>query len=265
MKLCLVNGIQQNHIDIESRGLAYGDGLFTTVKIIDGNVQYLAQHIERLTHGCAKLGISTPSSSHLKKQLTLVAKNHELAVLKVIITARSGGRGYTRATENAHDVIMMVFDYPKQYDRQAQSGISVGISQQKIGINPMLNGLKHLNRLEQVLLKQELLTKDVDDLLVTNIHNEVIEATSANVFFFINKKWYTPDISQSGVNGIIRQAILKQFPNTEVTKLSLDDIGQAQAMFICNCIMSVIPISNFNGRKLSTDLPLNLRHQLNKK
>lgn len=258
MKFCLVNGIQQNHIDIENRGLAYGDGLFTTAKILNGNIQYLAQHIERLISGCEKLGINSPSSDELTDQLVSIAKNYSLAVLKVMIIANSGGRGYARSQSNNHDLVIMVHDYPKHYDVLAHTGIRLGVSKQKIGLNPMLAGLKHLNRLEQVLLRQELSTREEDDLLVTNINNEVIEATSANVFFYLNDKLYTPDVSQSGVNGIMRQAILQRYPVTIVKSVSLNEIAQVQAMFVCNCVMGVIPIANFNGRDLPLELPIDL-------
>jgi len=259
MKFCSVNGIQQNHIDIENRGIAYGDGLFTTAKILNGNVQYLTAHIERLIFGCKKLGIKYPSADELNSQLVSIAKNYSLAVLKVIIIASSGGRGYARSNINSHDLIIMVHDYPKYYDELADTGIMLGVSKQKIGLNPMLAGLKHLNRLEQVLLRQELSTRDEDDLLVTNMSNEVIEATSANVFFFLNEKLYTPDVTLSGVNGIMRQTILQHYPETIVKPFSLNDIAQVQAMFVCNCVMGIIPIADFNGRELPLDLPIGIR------
>lgn len=265
MKFCLVNGIQQNHIDIENRGLAYGDGIFTTAKILNGNVQYLTAHIERLAFGCKKLGIFSAAFNELKKQLTSIAKNYSLAVLKVIIIANSGGRGYARAKSNNHDLIIMVHDYPKHYNALVGTGINVGISKQQLGINPMLGGLKHLNRLEQVLLRQELSARDEDDLLVTNIHDEVIEATSANVFFFLKGILCTPNVTRSGVNGVMRQAILQHYPDTIVKSFSLNEIAKAEAMFVCNCVMGVIPIVNFNDRALPMDLPLRLRNNINNK
>jgi 4-amino-4-deoxychorismate lyase len=263
MKLCLVNGKQQDYIDVESRGLAYGDGLFTTAKILNGNIQYLTAHIERLKFGSHQLGIKPSSLTDLTKQLTSIAKGYALAVLKVIVIANAGGRGYARSKSNGHDVIIMIHDYPIHYDVQAQTGITLGVSKQKIGINPMLAGLKHLNRLEQVLLKQELSTRTEDDILVCNVNGHVIEATSANAFFFIDKKLYTPDVSQSGVNGIMRQTILQHFPNTAVKALSLNDINKAESIFICNCVMGVMPISKFNDRVLSTDLPQSVRKSIN--
>jgi 4-amino-4-deoxychorismate lyase len=262
MKICWVNGIQQNEIDVENRGLAYGDGLFTTAKIIDGNIQYLTQHVDRLISGCQKLGINYPPIEQLTQQLTTVAKSYSLAVLKVIISATSGGRGYARSASNHYDLIIMVHDYPNHYEDLALSGITVGISKQKVGLNPMLAGLKHLNRLEQVLIRQELETRNEDDLLVININDEVIEAISANIFIIIDEEMYTPDLTQSGVNGIMRQAILKQYPTTIVRTISLNDIATAQAMFLCNSVMGVIPVANINGRSLSIDLPLAIRNEI---
>jgi len=253
MKFCLVNGTQQKHIDIENRGLAYGDGLFTTAKILNGNIEYLTAHIERLFFGCEKLGITPPSKQSLSKQLTSVTKGYSLAVLKVIITANSGGRGYARAKGSEHDLIIMIHDYPHHYDALANVGLKLGLSKQKMGINPMLAGLKHLNRLEQVLLREELSKRSEDDLLVTNTNNEIIEATSANLFILLNDKWHTPNVSQSGVNGIMRQAILQRYPETLVKSLAIDDVMKAQEIFICNCVMGLMPVSAFNDRDLSIE------------
>jgi len=263
MKFCLVNGIQQKHIDIENRGIAYGDGLFTTAKILNGDIQYLTEHVQRLLLGCEKLGINAPSQAEITKQLSTVAKSYSLAVLKVIITASSGGRGYARTINKGHDLIIMVHDYPQHYHEQATTGLKLGLSKQQMGLNPMLAGLKHLNRLEQVLLREELSIRPEDDLLVTNINNEVIEATSANLFILLNGKWHTPDVSQSGVNGIMRQAILQRYPKTVIKSLSLDDITNAQAIFICNCVMGLMPVSAFNGRDLSIEQVKSVQTSMN--
>jgi 4-amino-4-deoxychorismate lyase len=263
MKLCLVNGVQQNSIDIENRGLAYGDGLFTTAKIIEGQIQYLSLHVQRLLSGCEKLGLIAPNKNKLSEQLSQVAKTYELAVLKVIITASSGGRGYARSADSVNNIIIMVHDYPMHYDDLVIEGITLGDSQQQIGINPMLNGLKHLNRLEQVLLRQELDATNKNDLVVTNINDEVIEVTSANIFFWLDGKLCTPDITSSGVNGIMRQIILKKYPNTVIRKVTLDELASSSAMFICNCVMGVMPVKSYNGQALSIVLPQRIRNTVN--
>ena len=265
MKFCLVNGREQNQIEIENRGLAYGDGLFTTAKIIDGKIQYLSSHVQRLVEGCKKLALLVPNKVELTEQLSLVATQYDLAVLKVIITASSGGRGYARSTNSKNELIIMVHDYPQHYDELAIDGITLGNSKQQMGINPMLSGLKHLNRLEQVLLRQELANTKEDDLVVTNVHNDVIEATSANLFLWLNGQLCTPDVANSGVNGIMRQTILQKYPDTLIKKVTLTDLSSSPAMFICNCVMGVMPVKNYNGQHLSIILPQRMRNAVNQK
>jgi len=250
MNYCVVNGVVQDHIAVASRGLAYGDGLFTTAKIINGRVEYLTAHINRLTSGCKTLAITVPNVNALTTQLEDIAKQYTLAVLKVIITASTGGRGYARAANNNIDIIISVYDFPTHYHQLHRHGLHLGESLQQLGCNPMLAGLKHLNRLEQVLLRKELDDSNYDDLLVTNINNHVVETTSANLFFYLNGKLHTPEIINSGVNGIMRQTLLALYPGTIVSSYSLDDLAQVEAMFVCNSVMGVVPIHTYNDKAL---------------
>jgi 4-amino-4-deoxychorismate lyase len=117
----------------------------------------------------------------------------------------------------------------------------------------MLGNIKHLNRLEQVLIRQELDHRDEDEILVTNINGLVIETSGANVFWLTNDKLYTPNISHSGVAGLMRAKILSNRPNTIIKDFTLEDLQQVQAMFICNSVMGIVPIKIFNGKLLSID------------
>ncbi|MBU2892594.1 aminodeoxychorismate lyase [Colwellia sp. D2M02] len=255
MKYCSINGEKINHIAITDRGLAYGDGIFTTAKIVAGQVLLLSEHIERLILGCKHLNISSPIKTELEHELVSAASGFSSGVLKVIISAGSGGRGYSRQglIAGSTQFIVMVFDFPSHYPQQAQEGLSLGISQQQISISPMLGGIKHLNRLEQVLLRTELDQRVEDDLVVLNTLSEVVEATSANLFYWLDNKLHTPALGYSGVNGLIRQTLLKHNTDVVIKKTSLDDLKKAEAMFICNCVMGIMPINQFNNRAL----PLN--------
>mgnify|MGYP001590006144 FL=1 len=71
------------------------------------------------------------------------------------------------------------------------------------------------------------------------------------MFFSIDRQLYTPDVSQSGVNGIMRQALLQRYPETIIKPVSLADVAKAQAMLICNCVMGVLPVNTFNGKALN--------------
>ncbi len=269
MKYCAINGEIVTNLAINDRGLAYGDGLFTTAKIVSGRVELLKQHVIRLVDGCSKLAIPLPlllTQDELTNQLSSTAKDYSLAVLKVIITAGSGGRGYSRQGLNhdASNIIVMVFDYPAHYDELAKSGINIGISQQKISISPMLAGIKHLNRLEQVLLRRELDNREEDDLVVMNINEQVIEATSANLFYWLNGDLCTPDVKVSGVDGLMRQFIMANYSKyykreVNVLATTLVQLEQASAMFTCNSVTGVIPVRCFNNRLLNLEPAQTLR------
>jgi 4-amino-4-deoxychorismate lyase len=264
MKYCAINGKSITNLDVTDRGLAYGDGIFTTAKIDAGQVLLLPEHIERLISGCKQLHFQCPDSVTLHHQLTTIANNFRSGVLKVIITAGSGGRGYSRAglTAKSSNCIIMVFDFPQQYGIQATKGISLGVSQQKIAISPMLGGLKHLNRLEQVMLRAELDDRIEDDLIVRNTNDEVIEATSANLFYWLDNKLHTPELGFSGVNGLIRQRIIKHDDDIVVKKTTLADLKKSKSMFICNCIMGIMPVNKFDENLLSIQPVITLKSVL---
>ena len=253
MLYCSINGQQVDLLSAKNRGFNYGDGLFTTAKIFKGEIEMLAQHIQRLDEGCAWLNIPTISLSELSQELIAIALPYSKAVIKIVITAGEGGRGYSRIGISLPTVAISISSFPDYYDEWQKSGINVGISQLKLGINPMLGNIKHLNRLEQVLIRQELDQRVEDELLVTNIDGFVIEASGANVFWLTDDKLYTPNISHSGVAGLMRAKILARLPHTIIKDFTLDDLHHVQAMFICNSVMGIVPIKTFNGKLLAVD------------
>ncbi|GLX76793.1 aminodeoxychorismate lyase [Thalassotalea insulae] len=259
---CFINGQRQQQIATDDRGLAYGDGLFTTAKVVNGEVQWLAEHLTRLVEGCRYLKISYDHQA-LVSELNQAVSACQLAVVKVMITAGSGGRGYSRQGALNAQRIISLHPMPTRYSQWAQQGITLENANIQLGLNPLLKGLKHLNRLEQVLLRAELDQRDCDDLLVCNINNEIIETSCANLFWFHRGRLYTPELSDSGVKGLYRQQILAQDANIEVVKATLADVTQLDAMFICNSIMGIVPVRCYQGQVLALDKVLHYRAQFN--
>lgn len=246
-----VNGKQVNQISLNDRGLAYGDGIFTTAKVSNGCIELLDKHIERLIRGCKLLKITGVDFVALETELIDVCKSYDLAVLKVVITSGEGGRGYSRLGVNGPNVIIKLSEFPHKYLQWQKEGITLSDSSIKLGINPIFLGLKHLNRLEQVLLREELDNTHTDDLLVFNIFDHVIETTCANVFWFKNNELFTPKIEDSGISGIIRAEIIRKYPNIKIVEAKREDINNADSIFITNSIMDIIPVINYEGRELN--------------
>jgi 4-amino-4-deoxychorismate lyase len=248
-----VNGKQVNQISINDRGLAYGDGIFTTAKINQGQVELIHLHIKRLQTGCCLFKIKDIDFIALQNDLIECCKSYKLAVVKVVITSGEGGRGYSRVGVSRPNIIIKISEFPSKYFQWQTSGISLADSSIKLGINPMFAGVKHLNRLEQVLIRNELDQTNYDDLLVFNIFDDIIETTCANVFWFKEGELYTPEIKDSGVSGIQRSEIIRKHPETKIIKACASTIKKAESLFITNSIMEIVPIINYAGRELNIE------------
>lgn len=240
-----VNGNSSTSLSILDRGLNYGDGVFTTAKIFNGKIDLIDQHIERLKESCERLYIQCPDLYLLKDKLLKLAQGYDLAVIKVLISAGSGGRGYSRKGASFPNIVITIHEYPTHYLQWPDTGISIGHSHLTLGLSPQLSGLKHLNRLEQVMLRHELEQTSYDDLLVLNMEKHIIETTCANIFWMKEKQLYTPDLCLSGVSGLMRAQVLNLFPQTQIVKGVLDDFIQADAAFICNSVMGIVPIKSY--------------------
>jgi len=254
MLYCSVNYQPVDSLSIQDRGLAYGDGLFTTAKIAHGHVEMFKAHLERLQTGCIALGINLPNFEQLAEQVNKAVQNYPLAVLKIMITAGAGGRGYSRLGVQQCNVIMMIFDFPQHYLSWQQEGINLGIAQCQLGLTNILSGIKHLNRLEQVMIRKELDQCDSDDLLVLDLNQQVVETSCANIFWCEKGVWFTPEITQAGISGLMRNKILKMVENITVIKTGLPEFTQLDAAFICNSVMGLVPVNCFNEQTIAMNM-----------
>ena len=244
----LINGCEQNMLAASDRATQFGDGCFTTACIIDGEIPLFAAHLERLQDACQKLLISFENWSELQNEMKMLAKGHVRGVLKVIISRGSGGRGYSGKSCHSATRILSVSAWPVHYDRWRQDGIMLALSPVRLGRNPRLAGLKHLNRLEQVLIRS----------LVLDSEGWVTECCAANLFWRKGDVVYTPRLDQAGVNGIMRQfciRMLAQSPFSIVEVYAgLEEVMQADEIVVCNALMPIIPVRACGDTLLSSRL-----------
>lgn len=250
--MILVNGQQTDAIPVSDRGLQYGDGLFETIAISQGQPLQWQAHLQRLQKGCARLGISMPDEDALIAETRKLANDCERGVLKIIVTRGSGGRGYRPARNDEPTRILSLHpcpDYPAAF---TQEGISLRLCETRLGRQPRLAGLKHLNRLEQVLARQEWDDEQIPEGLMLDSEGLVIEGTQTNLFIEKDGALLTPRLDQCGVEGIMRQTIIslceRQGIDCQETQLDLDDLKGADALFVCNSVIGLWPVNDFNGR-----------------
>jgi len=251
-----VNGEQTDKVSVLDRGFSYGDGLFTTIKVDSGCCDLLPEHIDRLQQGLLRLSIAAIDFDILSEDLTNKANHLQNGVLKVTITRGQGKRGYSSVGCDSPTVVISASSMTSSYQAWQETGIDLGISTVTLGINPLTAGIKHLNRLEQILVKQQIDDNKWTDAVVLDCQGYVIETSMANIFLCKNNIVYTPCLSSSGVNGLMRQQVINYLDNNNIDiiedKFKIGAIMNADEIFITNCLMGVVPVTAVN----STLLPI---------
>lgn len=242
----LVNGSPAELLPLTDRGLLYGDGLFETLAIRAGHALAWPQHMARLQQGCQRLGIPSPDTGLLQTEMQQLCRQADTAVLKIIITRGSGGRGYLPPADGHPSRILSLHPWPDYPARLAHDGIRARICGHRLPDNPDLAGIKHLNRLDQVLARAEWDDPGIREGLMLDARGHVIEGTMSNVFVIESGRLLTPSLEQAGVAGILRAEILawareQQFPH-EVSSLPLVRLEGAECVFVCNSLIGIWPV-----------------------
>ncbi|MEX6001919.1 aminodeoxychorismate lyase [Providencia vermicola] len=247
-----VNGVACRHINVSDRAVQFGDGCFTTIHVFNQQPKMLEHHIRRLVQDSARLKLPQPDWQRLQEQILAICQqqSHDEWVLKVIMSRGTGGRGYSSLGFNQPTVIMSIAPFPLHYQALQKSGIHLMLSSVPISKNPYLAGIKHLNRLEQILIRQEIDEAQADEALVVDSDGILIECCSANLFWRKGETVFTPNLTFSGVNGLMRQKIIallatSQYDLQEVERFP-EVLGCCDEVFICNALMPILPVATIN-------------------
>ena len=253
--MILINGKLQHNIPVTDRGLQYGDGLFETIEVLNGQLIFFKEHYQRLILGCKTLLLPEPDFDLLTHEALQLSRDCQHGVLKIILTRGTGGRGYRQPDIINPTRLLSLHpfpDYPSSFQSQ---GINAIFCTQRLGLNPTLAGLKHLNRLEQVLARSEWSTPTIQEGLMLDINDYVIEGTMSNVFFVKNKILYTPTLAQSGIAGIIRDFIIKTADKLELqckqSTFTKAQLLKADELFVTNSIIGIWAIKTLEQTPFS--------------
>jgi 4-amino-4-deoxychorismate lyase len=247
----IVNGEYINQVSLSDRSVQFGDGCFTTLLVTKGIAEFWSAHRQRLMQGCERLSINFSAWELLEKSVYELSQKHNKAVLKVIISRGIGGRGYGTDESAVPSFFISQHAFPNHYLEWQAQGIALSLSPILLAKQPLLAGIKHLNRLEQVLIKQQLQHTTFDDVIVCDTDKHLVESSAANLFWCIGNTWFTPDLSQSGVDGVMRNQVLRYFKQqgiaVKLVKIGSEALLKAEQLFLCNSVMKVIPARNFQA------------------
>lgn len=246
----LVNGVPGGQIAIDDRGFCYGDGLFETMAVIGGRIRFEQNHLRRLDWGCRRLGIPPPDEALLRGEISTLISRIERAVLKLIITRGAGGRGYRPGGDLQPTRVLSVHPWPDYPVSHYRKGITARICATRLGINPALAGVKHLNRLEQIMARREWDDASIAEGILLDTKGCVISGTMSNVFAARADELLTPALSGSGVRGVMREIVMRlserQGIVTKECDLGLEQVLGADEVFVTNALIGIWPVVRLN-------------------
>ena len=241
---CLVNGELSAHLPVGDRGLHYGDGLFETIAVFNGIPRFWQAHIDRLQTGCEALGLRTIAQSILLRELQTVSAGRACCVVKIILTRGDCGRGYFAPAHVWPTRIVCAYSFPDDNPMLVQQGITARLCNLRLAIQPALTGIKHLNRLEQVMARAEWTDPRIQEGILLDPEDHVISATAGNLFLIFGDRLLTPRMDRCGVRGVMRSAILKAFKSRcEQRRIALDMLPEADGVFVCNAVRGIVPVT----------------------
>jgi 4-amino-4-deoxychorismate lyase len=248
----LVNGAPTSCVDASDRGFQYGDGVFTTLPVRQGVPMFLPLHLARLERDCGRLSIPFPGRDVLLQDACILCKTRPDGVLKIQITRGIGGRGYRPPEQSVPTRVLGIHPPPDYPPELWTEGVEVRFCRTRLGINPSLAGVKHLNRLEQILARMEWPMGEIREGLMLDMDGRVTEGTMTNLFAARGGVLFTPKLDLCGVVGIMRALVCEGAGElglaVEETRITPDELYAADELFLTNSVIGVWPVCRLEGR-----------------
>jgi 4-amino-4-deoxychorismate lyase len=250
-----VNGAVAGDLSVLDRGLHYGDGLFETIACINGQPRLLQRHLRRLALGCQRLKIELPGLQTLGAQVRELAATASRAIVKVLVTrGPARARGYGVSGDESPSRVMLRYPWPEEAPAVAAEGVRVRLAATRLGENAALAGIKHCNRLEQVLARAEWDDPGITEALMFSSSGALISGTMSNVFLVHDSRLLTPRLDRCGVAGIMRALILEEAAQESIPivecRLEAAALEQARELFLSNALWGVRPVRALEGVRL---------------
>jgi len=266
----LVNGQPAASISVADRGLMYGDGVFRTFRAQGGMPLGWARQWRKLVADCTALGIPYPEESLVRDEVSrLLAETPDCAV-KIVITRGVGQRGYSLPDDPVPTRVVMISPLPTYPEYYAREGVVVHLCDLRLAAQPRLAGVKHLNRLENVLARMEWQDPNVAEGLLRDEAGNAVEGVMSNLFVCHNNALITPELSRCGVAGVTRERVLewaaRRGVSAEVRNVPLEEVLAADEVFLCNSLVGIWPVRKLAGQEwgkgpLTTALQDDLQQQ----
>ncbi|RZU98531.1 aminodeoxychorismate lyase [Spiribacter vilamensis] len=250
----LVNGEPTPSIAVADRGLSYGDGVFETIAVVEYKPKLWDRHLARLESGCERLGFESPPRGAWVGDLERLALPR-FGVLRISATRGIGGQGYAPPLSPRPTRIVRCLPAPARPAEWWTEGVAVRFCAMRLSIQPALAGIKHLNRLEQVMARREWQTPEIAEGLMESTDGRVIEATATNLIVDRGDDLCIPNTEDCGVDGVMQTWLLERAnamgATVERDTLRRDDLpGDRGGVMLTNSLIGLWPVHSIAGMPL---------------
>jgi aminodeoxychorismate lyase len=248
-------------VSIFDRGFLYGDGLFESMRILNGKPFRWAQHFERLQRGADFLKIKMPYSAEtLRKSVDeLIAKNKMPdALLRLTLSRGVGIRGYS--PKDAEKSTVAIALHPAPPTNGALPQWKLVASSQRLPANDPLAQFKTCNKLPQILARSDADAAGADEALLSNTDGFVVEGTSSNLFWIKENRVCSPPLAAGILPGVTRAVVfeicktngiaaseenirIEELKQTDAVFLSITSVGIAEAVSLDGQALKLSPLS----------------------
>ncbi len=240
--MILVNGHPTEEVDARDRGLAYGDGIFRTLRTQNGQPLWWRDHYAKLAADCAALMLTCPDEAVLHAEICRVAEAGQ-GVAKIVLTRGAGARGYAPPSGQAGTRMVLSSSLPAYAQVEAPDAVTARWCSLRLARQPRLAGIKHLNRLENVLARAEWNDPSILEGLLCDDLGAVIGGVMSNLLIIKEGELFTPDLGECGVAGVARTRLLRAAPRlglpVHIGRLLPAAILAADEVMICNSVIGV--------------------------
>ncbi len=233
----------------QDRGLLYGDGFFTTILIANHKPVFWRAHVERIKSSLHRLRFAEFDVESLEQHFDSLPL---WGVLKIVITRGAGPRGYEIPKQPEPQCYLQLIELDK-LPASEWHRLKLCHSDFPVSINPALAGVKHLNRLDNVIARSDAIERGFDDALMSN-DESIVCATQSNVFFVLSEHFVvTPSIKKSGVQGVMKRQVIQWLEKLGIEVIekivTRSDSVQAQEIFLTNCVKGIQSVSFVEDRQ----------------
>lgn len=245
----LVNGQAEACVSALDRGLAYGDGVFRTLAIEGRRPRWWQDHMAKLQSDCARLGLFCPDPDTWNEDLASLGDLPERGVLRLTVTRGEGPRGYRPPADKATRILACWAADPQSYPG---AGLRVRVCALRLGHQPALAGVKHLNRLESVLARAEWDDPDIHEGVLLDGAGRVVSGVMSNLFIWREGRLLTPRLDRCGVAGVTRDRLLvaarRAGLEAATGDFGLPELLDADEVLLCNSLMGLRRVARMNDR-----------------